>query len=338
MAASSKFEDPTVLASATDRATASSSSLFFTAHNGSIVEQIEHSKAHWSQVVEFDSDDEVLAETDNLDVFKRLQMHPRWGTFFVTFGDGEDDFGELVVGEKFAEGGQAELYEAHVRWKNPILYEFAQKQGTKYVLKVFKKGTFLRHLQSQWPQGMLQFHAEKFETRDSGTVKFGPRYFCDVVRATLLRDGKFAFLMVREKGDLWSVIDNIILHKVRQDSGPFAKGVVRRIMYKVAKGMDSLHKRDIIHRDLKASNVLVTMDLNYIVADFESSIGVVGMGFFRAPEILQACKEGNVNQRPVLLTKEVDIYGYGMTCYEILTGKLPFEDHSSIDYDVLKGL
>jgi serine/threonine protein kinase len=214
-----------------------------------------------------------------------------------------------------------------------------RKQGTKYVLKVFKKGTFLRHLQYQWPQGMLQFYAEKFETRDSGTVKFGPRYICDVVRATLLRDGQFAFLMVREKGDLRSVIDNIMLRKAGQDSGPFVTGVARRIMYQVAKGMDSLHNRDIIHRDLKASNVLVTMDSNYIVADFESSIGVVGTGFFRAPEILQACKDGNVNQRLELFTKEVDIYGYGMTCYEILTGKLPFGDHSSIDYDVvLKGL
>jgi serine/threonine protein kinase len=71
------------------------------------------------------------------------------------------------------------------------------------------------------------------------------------------------------------------------------------IMYRIALGMDWLHSHDIVHRDLKASNVLVMKEKNWTyVADFECSVGVVGTGFWRAPEILQACKDKNVSKRP----------------------------------------
>ena len=59
------------------------------------------------------------------------------------------------------------------------------------------------------------------------------------------------------------------------------------------------------------------------------------MGFWRAPEILQACKNKNVFKRPEIFTKQADIYSYGMTCYEILSGKLPFEGHPWNDYDLV---
>jgi serine/threonine protein kinase len=88
---------------------------------------------------------------------------------------------------------------------------------------------------------------------------------------------------------------------------------------------------------MKASNVLMRKDGNWasFVADFECSIGVVGTGFWRAPEILQACKDKNVFKSPEIFTKQADIYSYGMTCYEILTGKLPFEGRSMRDYDIV---
>jgi hypothetical protein len=84
---------------------------------------------------------------------------------------------------------------------------------------------------------------------------------------------------------------------------------------------------------LKALNVLVQGFKNQwpkwicIVADYECSVGVVGMGFFRAPEILQACKDKMVSKKPEVFLRAADAYSFRMTCYEILIGKLLFEDH-----------
>jgi hypothetical protein len=298
-------------------------------------ERIQRSQVHWSQLSEsaLDLDEELAAEIDNIAVFKSLQLHPTWGHFFRTFGY---DFGiwgssgELEVGEKFAEGGQAELFHAHITWANPKEKEIDLEYGTEWALKVFKKGTLLRHLQSQWPEGYLKWWVNKSE---------GYRHNCDIMYGTLLKDGRFGFLMVKEDKDLRTVIDKKMEANVGKSHGPFQKENegAELLMYRIALGMEWLHSHDIIHRDLKASNVLIKKDQNWVsfVADYECSIGVVGTGFWRAPEILQACKDKNIFQRPEIFTKQSDIYSYGMTCYEILTGKLPFEGHSLRDYDLV---
>ncbi|KAG0600954.1 hypothetical protein M758_11G073700 [Ceratodon purpureus] len=78
-----------------------------------LLRRISSSLCHWSESDRDDSDTEAVT-ADNREVFKELQMHPQWGTFFKTFS--EDD---LVLGSKFAEGAQAELFDVQVDWRNP---------------------------------------------------------------------------------------------------------------------------------------------------------------------------------------------------------------------------
>jgi hypothetical protein len=61
------------------------------------------------------------------------------------------------VVEKFADSGQVELFYGHVPWKTAEMDEYRIRDGHGWVLKVFKKGTLLCHLQSQWPCGCLQW-------------------------------------------------------------------------------------------------------------------------------------------------------------------------------------
>jgi serine/threonine protein kinase len=147
---------------------------------------------------------------------------------------------------------------------------------------------------------------------------------------------------------------------------PFPYHLTLRIMDEIALGMKGLHLIGIIHRDLKASNIFVDPaefvwdgkwdgrgrlhfprkvelkeDLAYdrfdvYVGDYESSDGVVGTGFWRPPEVLKAVKE---DITPTYTTA-ADVYGFGMVCYELLTGHIPFQCEGVLrtDYDaVLSG-
>jgi serine/threonine protein kinase len=228
-----------------------------------------------------------------------------------------------------------------ITWKNAKLNEWDKKHGCEWVLKVFKKGTWLRQLKSQWPQGMLQHKVEELENWESPTPKRIRMYICNVYLGTLLWDGRFAFVMVKESIDLRSLIDGIMARTVGERGTPFSKEEGEEIMFDIAIGMGWLLSRNIVHRDLKASNVLVKATDGHFscyVADYECSIGVIGTGFFRAPEILEACKDRSVGKREELFTKASDVYSYGMTCYEVLTGRLPFHDHDhhpQNDYDLV---
>ena len=276
------------------------------------------SKVHWSELSDATSDDEKEGKVTDLEFFKSLQK--KWGKLFFrdckTLG--------LEVEGKIAEGGQAEIF-------NASYYDGRDRQ--RCVMKVFKEGYRLRDLQKQWPLGMLQNRSDYVNS-------------CKILGANFLENGRFAFRMERYEGDLRKLIDSRMQQNGNQ-SPPFTEKEARLIMLDIAVGMESLHRHKIIHRDLKASNVFIHWreknafhpvhnPFVCIVGDFECSVGVVGTGYWRAPEILQAVQACDI--RSHLFSEKSDVYSFAMTCYEVLTGCIPFENFSGICYDpVIQG-
>lgn len=116
-----------------------------------------------------------------------------------------------------------------------------------------------------------------------------------------------------------SVYDYLHKHK-----GAFKLPSLLKVAIDVSKGMNYLHQNNIIHRDLKAANLL--MDENEVVkvADFgvarvksQSGVMTAETGTYRwmAPEVIE--------HNPY--DHKADVFSFGILLWELLTGKLPYE-------------
>jgi serine/threonine protein kinase len=284
---------------------------------------VESSKSHWTELsVATECSDE---QVPNSVVFEEMKKHPEWGLFF------QDKQFELEIGAKIAEGGQAEIFEALGKKKYDASY--SKYKRTSLVLKVFKKGYSLIDLQRSWPPGIASAaYPHRFPDHQIGRHS---SYVCWAMGLHLMDDGRFAFIFDRHWGDLRKLTDEKMLERSGMECPPFDAYTTFMYIFSIAKGMRKLHELGILHNDLKAANVLV-FDKHYkytTIADFESSVGTVGTGFWRAPEILLALKNGNCSREP--FTQKSDVYSFAMTCYEVITGRMPFEDHDRWDYDIV---
>lgn len=117
------------------------------------------------------------------------------------------------------------------------------------------------------------------------------------------------------------------LRKYLHQQGPYSLplDLVLRLALDIAHGMQYLHARGILHRDLKSENLLLDEDMCVKVADFGiscletqcgSAKGFTGTYRWMAPEMIKEKHH----------TKKVDVYSFGIVMWELLTALIPFDD------------
>lgn len=136
-------------------------------------------------------------------------------------------------------------------------------------------------------------------------------------------DGKHYIVM--------ELIDGKTLKEIITESGKIPWQDSVKIAAQIASGLNQAHKNHIIHRDIKPHNIIITKDGVAKVTDFgiakavsNSTINAfgstIGSVHYFSPE----------HARGGYTDEKSDIYSLGVVLYEMVTGKLPFEDETPV--------
>jgi eukaryotic-like serine/threonine-protein kinase len=204
-----------------------------------------------------------------------------------------------VLGD-LGEGGMAQVYKAKdVITEKLVAIKIIKEETMKNPLNLTRFEREARAAASLKQQNIVQvFNLGTFEGR--------PYMVTELIQGKTLKDaltlrGKFSFIEACD------------------------------IMYQLCSAVYYAHQHGVIHRDIKPQNVFLTADGSIKLGDFgiatfqnsahiTRSDVVVGSVHYLAPEI----SEGNP------ASVQSDIYALGITFFELITGRVPFDDESAV--------
>ena len=121
------------------------------------------------------------------------------------------------------------------------------------------------------------------------------------------------------------------LKEIIEKKGPMPPETVVDYAIQISNALLMAHKNNLIHRDIKPQNILVTTEGKVKVTDFgiakslatdiTKTLNIMGTVHYISPE----------QARGEILDHRTDIYSMGIVLYEMLTADVPFRGGSSID-------
>ncbi len=121
------------------------------------------------------------------------------------------------------------------------------------------------------------------------------------------------------------------LKKYLVENFPLKNSEVMKFALQICGGLHEIHKKEIIHRDIKTNNILLNYNNEAVIMDFGlskstlvttmTSLGtIIGTLGYVAPEQITN----------VYIDSRTDIFSFGVVIYELLTNRIPFKGENEI--------
>lgn len=118
---------------------------------------------------------------------------------------------------------------------------------------------------------------------------------------------------------------DVLLQKKHQ----FKRGELINILQQICDALDFAHRKNVIHQDLKTTNILLTPDLQVKITDF----GIAGLDEIAAAQTKKLLSIPYYISPEQALGEKVtaasDLFSLGVIMYQLLSGQLPFPGTSA---------
>ncbi|MCC6637060.1 MAG: serine/threonine protein kinase, partial [Ignavibacteriaceae bacterium] len=169
---------------------------------------------------------------------------------------------------------------------------------------------------------------ERFKTEAKAQYKLTHPYIVKLTR--LVQNGEHYFIVME-------YVEGMTLKEMLAKTGLLPEDRALPIFHKILRGLAYAHSQGIIHRDIKPGNIIIDKNGNPKITDFGiakilgdkglTQTGTkLGTVYYMSPEQIKNPK--GVDQR-------TDVYSLGITLYEMLTGKLPYNTGLDSEYDLM---
>lgn len=212
--------------------------------------------------------------------------------------------------EKIGTGGMGDVYKAHCRRLDRIV-------AIKTLKSEFNDdNNFIRKFKRESLAAASISHPNIVSIYDVGTEELGL--------------DKIHYIVME-------YIDGNTLKDLINKEGKFTEKRALNYTVQIAEALKVAHSKNIVHRDIKSQNIMITKDDRVKVTDFgiarvadnstvTATNAIMGSVHYFSPEQARGTKVDNRS----------DIYSLGIVLYEMLTGRLPFEAENPVSVALMQ--